>query len=59
MKTLVCNVLKRQYTVKKICKRSEMPNSADYYYTAYCLDGMTYDIYRTPAGILYAKINTI
>jgi len=45
--------MNRSYIVKKICKRSEMPLSSEYYTTAYTLTG-TSQIYITPAGIYYA-----
>lgn len=54
-----CNISKRTFQVKKICKVSEMPQSANYFFTAFTTEGI-YDIWRTDAGIFYSKpLNTI
>lgn len=49
-----CQLFKKTFEVKKVCKVSEMPKSAQFYFTAY-FDKQSQEIYRTPNGVLYAK----
>ena len=58
MITLKCNLSGKQFTVKKICKRIEMPKNTRYWDTVYTLGGIEtpiYNIYRTDSGTMYAK----
>jgi len=54
MAQITCNLFNKTFTVKKICKVCDMPKTANYFTTAYALDGL-YDIWRTDSGILYSK----
>jgi len=57
MITLTCQLMQREFKVKKVCRISEMPQNARYFNTIY-FDKQSQDIYRTDAGILYAKTQT-
>lgn len=63
MQTLICNLSKlakrdKKYSIKKICKVSEMPKNANYFDTIYQVDKV-YNIYMTISGIYYAAENKI
>ena len=57
MVTIHCELSEKTYLVKKVCKILEMPQTAQYYNTCY-FNGQSQDIYRTDAGVLYAKQQT-
>lgn len=57
---VTCNLMGKFYFVKKVVKElREAPASASYFTTAYPLGGPAVNIYRTPAGVMYAKIDTL
>ena len=58
MKTLTCQLMQREYKVKKVCKISEMPQNAKYFNTIY-FDKQCQQIYRTDSGILYARTQSL
>lgn len=56
MSNITCTLTNTTYTVVKTVKYCrEMPKCADYYATAYNGKEPVINIYRTPAGKLYAK----
>jgi len=57
---VTCNLLNKFYFVKSIVKTlADAPKSAEYFATAYPFGKSAVNIYRTPNGIMYAKIDTI
>jgi hypothetical protein len=57
MITIHCELMNKDYQVKKVCKISEMPKNARFFNTAF-FNKQSQDIYRTDGGIFYAKIQT-
>jgi hypothetical protein len=55
MTTLHCELFKKDFKVKKVCKRSEMPKSAVFYTTIF-FNKQSQDIYTTPSRQLYANV---
>lgn len=51
---ITCSLTNRQFKVKKVCKVSEMPKNAGYYFTCFLSNGNIQDIYRTDSGVFYA-----
>jgi len=54
MMKIKCNVLKKEFNIKKICHISEMPKNAKTFWSVYTDTGV-YEIYKTAAGVLYSK----
>lgn len=48
MATITCTVQNRSFNVKKVCKVSEMPKNATFYFTCFTPQGVV-NIYATPA----------
>lgn len=54
MKILKCWLTLRTFQVKKICPISKMPKSAVYYTTIF-VENQSFDIWKTPNFVYFAK----